>query len=234
MLIWGPGGAPPWRTPPTFQPKSVPRPECEPDPATITLSPTLALSAVSSPFLSPVSLFSPGCPAAVAASSLPRFLSSCGHNSERKTEETSNTHRGNAAKGRDRKAVAPSRRPAAGGRSARTHRANAEPALQFPAPTHPTHPTHSRFTTPTHTPPHTPTHPHTHTPLNSLDSDAALNAAWARRAGMVSHLPRSARVVCRGGPVTERQRRNRPRRRPGVALQEAQPRFSDSLNARGQ
>ena len=33
--------------------------------------------------------------------------------------------------------------------------------------------------------------------LSPLDSDAALNAAWARRAGMVSYLPRSARVVCR-------------------------------------
>ena len=30
--------------------------------------------------------------------------------------------------------------------------------------------------------------------LSALDSDAALNAAWARRAGTISHLPRSARA----------------------------------------
>ena len=29
----------------------------------------------------------------------------------------------------------------------------------------------------------------------ALDSDAALNAAWARRACMIYHLPRSARVA---------------------------------------
>ena len=33
--------------------------------------------------------------------------------------------------------------------------------------------------------------------LIALDSDAALNAAWARRAGMVSYLPRSVRVAAR-------------------------------------
>ena len=31
--------------------------------------------------------------------------------------------------------------------------------------------------------------------LTALDSDAALNVAWARRAGMISYLPRSAWVV---------------------------------------
>ena len=30
--------------------------------------------------------------------------------------------------------------------------------------------------------------------LIALDSDVALNAAWARRAVMISYLPRSARV----------------------------------------
>ena len=31
--------------------------------------------------------------------------------------------------------------------------------------------------------------------LTALDSGAALNVAWARRAGIISYLPRSARVV---------------------------------------
>ena len=31
--------------------------------------------------------------------------------------------------------------------------------------------------------------------LIALDSDAALNAAWARRAGMIYYIPRSARVA---------------------------------------
>ena len=29
-----------------------------------------------------------------------------------------------------------------------------------------------------------------------IDSDAGLNAAWARRAGLISHLPRSALSPC--------------------------------------
>ena len=33
--------------------------------------------------------------------------------------------------------------------------------------------------------------------LTALDSDAALNTAWARHAGMISYLPRSARVATR-------------------------------------
>ena len=31
--------------------------------------------------------------------------------------------------------------------------------------------------------------------FNSLDSDAALNAAWACRTGMISYVPRSTRVA---------------------------------------
>ena len=51
-------------------------------------------------------------------------------------------------------------------------------------------------------------------PFNPFDTDTALNAAWARRAGAVSHLPRSTRVVgqrtacqvavCMGGGVSFR------------------------------
>ena len=51
--------------------------------------------------------------------------------------------------------------------------------------------------------------------LTALDSDAALNAAWARRAGMISCLPRSAREL---GCWREKQRALATRKqRPGSA-----------------
>ena len=61
--------------------------------------------------------------------------------------------------------------------------------------------------------------------LIALDPDAALSAAWVRRAGMISYLPSSARVALKNGAWMDGRRveeglartaRGAPRRSPAA------------------